>query len=508
MGETILKMEGINKSFSGVQVLKNVSFEANAGEVHALIGENGAGKTVLMKTLIGALKPDSGIYYVAGNRVNFTSPAEAYQGGVSMVYQTFSLIPSLNIIENVLIGRLPTRYGTVLWSEAAKLTEKYLSLIEAQNIPPQRTVSSLRVAEKQEVEIAKALSFNPLVLVLDEPSTALPRAELQHLYKRVRLLRNQGLAIIFISHKLEEIFDLADRVTVIRDGQIVDTTEIKALTPGTLIEKITGREISASISEAKVKQQQGSTVLELRNLSAKGLFSDVNLSVEEGEIVGITGLVGAGKTELGKAIFGALPKSNPVTGEYIFQGKPVNLKYLTPKKATEMGIGMLTEDRQREGIIAEQTVIFHTTLLAFKQVTRGFYIVGRRARKLVWQVIDSVRIRPADPYKQAQFFSGGNQQKLVLGKWLAAQSKLLILDEPTQGVDVGAREEIYKLIREIAEQGNAIVVLSSDLREIMAISQRILIMRQGQVSNEVMAHEVSEGALLNMVLGIEEGDGE
>ena len=497
-------MVNINKSFSGVQVLKNVSFEARAGEIHSLIGENGAGKTVLMKTLTGALAPDSGEYYVAGKHVHFSNPAEAYHGGVAMVYQAFSLIPSLSVAENILIGRLPTTRGRVLWSEVYKEAEKYLSMIGVYHISPRDLVSRLRIAEQQEVEIAKGLSFNPSVLVLDEPSTALPRAELQHLYKLIKLLRDQGLAIIYISHKLEEIFDLADRATVIRDGQIIGTYDIKELTPGTLIEKITGRKISASVSEGMEGKKKGRTVLELRNLEAKGYFSGVNLTVAEGEIVGITGLVGAGKTEVGKAIFGALPKSHPVTGTYIFEGKEVNIKSLTPKRAKKMAIGMLTEDRQGEGIIAEQTVIFHTTILAFNQVAKGFYIVGSKARNLAWSVINSVALRPPDPYKQARYFSGGNQQKLVLGKWLAAQSRLLILDEPTQGVDVGAREEIYKVIRGLAKQGEAVLLISSDLREIMALSNRIVIMRQGRIVSEVMTHEISEEHLLNRVLGIEE----
>ena len=507
MSQITLKMESVNKSFSGIKVLKNVSFEAVAGEVHSLIGENGAGKSVLMKTLTGALHPDSGYYHVVGRDVKFLSPAEAYRGGVSMVYQTLSLIPSLSVTENVLVGRLPVRKGRILWSEAHKEVEKYLGMIEAYHISPKSYVSDLRVAEKQEVEIAKALSFHPSVLVLDEPSTALPRAELQHLYKRIRLLREQGLSVIYISHKLEEIFDLADRVTVIRDGQIVGTFSIEELTPASLIEKITGREISMTVSKVDKGLKQGRPVLELRDFEAHGLFSGVNLTVAEGEIVGITGLVGAGKTEVGKAIFGALTQQNLVNGTYRFEGKKVKVKSLTPQKAKNMGVGMLTEDRQKEGLIAEQTVIFHITLLAFHRVARGLYIMGNRAKKLVWDVINSVAIRPPDPYKQAQYFSGGNQQKLVLGKWLAAEAKLLILDEPTQGVDVGAREEIYKLIRQLAEQGNAVLVISSDLREIMALSHRVIIMRLGQVTGEVWTHDVSEEDLLNRVLGIGEDNG-
>ena len=501
MVEIALKMERINKSFSGVRVLNNVSFEARAGEVQALIGENGAGKSVLMQTLIGVHRPDSGDYWVGGKHVHFGSPAEAYQGGVGMVYQTFSLIPSLSVAENIFMGRLFSKRGRILWSKVYAETERYLRMIEA-NISPRTLVRNLRVAEQQKVEIAKVLSYKPLVVVMDEPSTALPRDEIQNLYKLIKLLREQGHAIVYISHKLEEIFDLADRVTVIRDGEIVGNNKTTELTPALLIEKITGRQISTDVEQCTTTScEPGQKVLELRDLESKELFQDINLKVSEREIVGITGLVGAGKTEIGKAIFGALAKRHRPTGKIIFRGEEIDIRSHRPSKATRMGIGMVTEDRQREGIMPEQSVQFHTTILAFDRVAKGLYIIARRARQLACDIIKAVGLRPPDPDKQVRYFSGGNQQKVIVGKWLAARSKLLILDEPTQGVDVGAREEIYSVIRGLAQQGIAILLLSSDLREILTLSHRIIALRQGRIVSTMRADETSEGELLETVLG-------
>lgn len=497
----IVRMEKINKSFGGVQVLKDVSYEAHRGNVQALVGENGAGKTVLMKILIGALQPDSGEYYIGGKHVHFASPASAYAGGVAMVYQTFSLIPSLNVAENIMMGRLHSRRGKIDWEKVYAETKKYLEMIKA-NISPRTLVSSLKVAEQQEVEIAKALSFNPLVLVMDEPSTALPRSEVQNVYKLARLLREQGLAIVYISHQLEEVFDLADRVTVIRDGEIVGNYNIDEVAPAFLIEKITGRKISTDAQYGGAPSYQlGKKLLELRNLESKGLFSGINLTVSEKEIVGITGLLGAGKTEVAKTIFGALPKHYPVTGTYLLEGKKIDVKSLTPTKAKKLGIGMVTEDRQREGLIPEQSVQFHSTVLAFHRVVRWGYIIARRSKDLVQDIIKAVGLRPPDPNKQVRYFSGGNQQKIVVGKWLAAEAKLLILDEPTQGVDVGAREEIHNVVRKLAEDGGGVLLISSDLKEILALSHRIVVMRQGEIVAEAITRETSEEDLLAMVLG-------
>jgi len=300
---------------------------------------------------------------------------------------------------------------------------------------------------------------------------------------------------------LDEVFEITDRVTVIRDGVIVSTDKTSKITPGTLMERMTGKKISAEIVREEAVKKAGANILELRDFAAKGFFSDINLTVGKKEIVGIAGLLGAGKSELGKAIFGALPKTIPVTGKYILNGKEVDIKSLSPSKAKKMGIGFVTEDRHTEGMIAEQSVSFNVTLPALNRVTRRFVVVGRRVLELVRGVIKAVVLRPPEPGRLVKLLSGGNQQKVVLGKWLAAQAELLMLDEPTRGVDVGAREEIYNVITKLAKGGIGVLLLSSDLREIMKVSDRILVMRHGRIITELAPHETSEAKLLALVLG-------
>jgi ribose transport system ATP-binding protein len=508
LDETALKMTNINKSFGGVQVLYDVNFDVRAGEVHALLGENGAGKSVLMKTLMGVHRPDSGDYVVAGKSVKFNNPAEAQRSRVSMVYQEFGLVKYLTVAENIFMGRLPSRRGMIRWRYTRKRATDVLKALGS-DLSPSAMVGDLKVADQQEVEIARALSYDPVVFVMDEPSAALSYDEIGHLYELVNTLREQGVAIVYITHKLNEVFDIADRCTVIRDGRIVGTYDISELDLSTLVEKMTGKQVSAEIVREDTYKRPKANIIELRNMEAKEkdkeLYSGVNLKVGKGEIVGIAGQIGAGKTELGKTIFGALPKTFTIKGEMIFDGKEVDLKKLSPSTAKKMGIGFVTEDRQAEGIIAEQSVLFNTILPAFQRVTRGFVIIGSKARQLVQGIIKDVALRPPEPSRLVKFLSGGNQQKVVIGKWLAAESKLLILDEPTRGVDVGAREEIYEVVRQQARnKGLGVLLLSSDLREIMIAANRILVMRLGKITHEVLPSETSERQLLHFVLGEEE----
>jgi ribose transport system ATP-binding protein len=504
MPEVTLQMTGVNKSFGGVRVLKDVDFEVYKGEVHGLVGENGAGKSVLMKTLMGVHRPDSGKYIVAGKEVSFRSPAEAQRQHVSMVYQEFGLVEYLSVTENIFMGRLPSRRGIVRRGKAYEQATKLLKMLGS-DVPPRALIADLKVADQQEVEIARALSYDPVVFVMDEPTSALSHDEIRDLFDLIRSLRDKGAAIIYISHKLDEVFEITDRVTIIRDGVIVSTDKTREIEPTTLMERMTGKKISAEVVREKAlkKAKAEENILELRDFGAKGFFSDINLTVGKKEIVGIAGLLGAGKSELGKAIFGALPKTVPVTGKYIFEGKEVDFKTLTPAKAKKMGIGFVTEDRHSEGMIAEQSVSFNVTLPALNRVTRRFVVIGRRVLELVRGVIKEVALRPPEPGRLVKLLSGGNQQKVVLGKWLAAQAELLMLDEPTRGVDVGAREEIYDVITQLAKGGIGVLLLSSDLREIMRVSDRIVVMRHGRIITELLPHETSEGNLLALVLGEE-----
>ena len=507
MDEVALKMTDVNKSFGGVQVLYDVSFDVRAGEVHALLGENGAGKSVLMKTLMGVHRPDSGDYIIAGKKVRFNNPTEAQRNHVSMVYQEFGLVKYLTVAENIFMGRLPSRRGMIRWGYTRQRATEVLKSLGS-DISPSAVVGDLKVADQQEVEIARALSYDPVVFVMDEPSAALSYDEISHLYELINTLRAKGVAIVYITHKLNEVFDLADRCTVIRDGRIVGTYAIDELDLSMLVEKMTGKKVSAEIVREDTYKKPKANIIELYDLEArekeKEFYSGVSLAVGKGEIVGVAGQIGAGKTELGKTMFGALPKTYTIKGKMIFDGEEVNLKTLNPARAKKMGIGFVTEDRQAEGIITEQSVLFNTILPAFHRVTRGFVIIGRLAREVVRGVIKDVALRPPDPNRLVKFLSGGNQQKVVVGKWLAAESKLLILDEPTRGVDVGAREEIYEVVRQQArEKGLGILLLSSDLREIMIAADRIIVMRLGKITHQLLPHETSERQLLHFVLGEE-----
>ena len=505
--DEVVKMTNISKSFGGVQVLYDVNFDVRAGEVHALLGENGAGKSVLMKTLMGVHRPESGDYVVAGKKVRFNNPTEAQRNRVSMVYQEFGLVKYLTVAENIFMGRLPSRRGMIRWGYTRQRAAEVLKSLGS-DIPPATVVGDLKVADQQEVEIARALSYDPVVFVMDEPSAALSYDEIGHLYELVNTLRDQGVAIVYITHKLNEVFDIANRCTVIRDGHIEGTYDISELDLSMLVEKMTGKQVSAQIVREDTYKKPKANIIELHGLEArerdKEIYSGVNLRVGKGEIVGVAGQIGAGKTELGKTIFGALPKTFTIKGEMIFDGEGIDLKKLSPSSAKKMGIGFVTEDRQAEGIVAEQSVLFNTILPAFHRVTRGFVIIGRMARDLVRGVIKDVALRPPEPNRLVKFLSGGNQQKVVIGKWLAAESRLLILDEPTRGVDVGAREEIYEVIRQqVREKGLGVLLLSSDLREIMIAANRILVMRLGKITHELLPHQTSERQLLHFVLGEE-----
>jgi len=494
-------MSGIDKFFGGVQVLHDVSFDVNTHEVHALLGENGAGKSTLMRLLMGVYQPEAGSYFLNGKHVRFDSPFEAQRHGVSMVYQEFGTTSGLTVSENISLGKLPLRRsGLIDWPRVRVRATEMLQLIGS-DVPLSESVGNLSRSQQQEVEIARALFNDPTVLIMDEPSSALSHNEVEHLYRLIRLLRDKGVGIVYISHKLEEVYEIADRVTVLRDGFRVDTRRISDVKIDELMEMITGRRIEFRHRGDGLESQYGKKVLELEHFGLEGKFEDINISVREREIVGVAGLIGAGKTELAKAIFGVLPRDSHVTGKYIFEGKEVRARALNPHKATKMGVGLITENRQTEGLLSEQSLSFNMTVTALDRLSRHFLLLQKELLQLVGKLIRDLQIRPPEADKLVKFFSGGNQQKAVIGKWLASESKLLLLDEPTCGVDVGARQEIYGVMRSLARQGTSILVFSSDVREMLEISDRVLVMRKGRIISEVSPFEVQEHGLLDLMLG-------
>jgi ABC-type sugar transport system ATPase subunit len=417
-----------------------------------------------------------------------------------MVYQEFGLVPYLTVTENILMGRLPTRLGRIDWREARRQAAAALSRLDSV-VSPDAVVGGLKVADQQEVEIARALSYEPVVFIMDEPSSALSRVEIDNLYRLVNALRANGVAVIYITHKLEEVFALADRVTVLRDGSVVGTYDIGDLDAPTLIERMTGKPVGTDLVHVTGAAAGAAGLLDLRGFSVEGLFEDVTFSVAPGTILGIAGVIGAGKSELARAIVGLIPPGRAVRGTVGLAGRAIEPTRMSPHRARALGIGFVSEDRQAEGIVQAQPVQFNIVLPALGRVTSLFSVVRRRARALALSVMDEVRLRPREPDKPVSLLSGGNQQKVVIGKWLAARSRLLILDEPTRGIDIGARQEIYDLIRQQAkDNGLAVLLLSSDLREVLVASDRILVMVEGRITGEIEPAEATEQVLLERVL--------
>jgi ABC-type sugar transport system ATPase subunit len=495
-------MVGISKSFGTISVLNDVSLELRAGEVHALLGENGAGKSSLMKILMGVHQPSGGQLILGGRPVRFANPADAQRNRVSMVYQEFGLVPTLSVTENIFLGRLPTRLGRIDWprarADAAALLARIGSRVSCEAI-----VDDLKVADQQEVEIARALSYDPLVFIMDEPSSALSRVEVENLYGLVRVLKKSGIAIVYITHKLDEVFALANRVTILRDGKVAGTFGIRDLDMKTLVECMTGKPVGADAIRESAEVSNAGNIIELEGFAAERMFSAVNFAVGKGSVVGVAGVIGAGKSELARAIVGALPEGTDVRGKMVFLGRAVDPRTMTPNRARRLGIGFVSEDRQAEGIVQGQSVQFNIVLPALNRVSTGFLTAVGAALQLVLSIMDGVGLRPREPAKLVRLLSGGNQQKVVIGKWLAAQSKFLILDEPTRGIDVTARQEIYDVIRRQArDEGVGVLLLSSDMREILVASDRILIMVQGRITREVAPHQVTERELLDMIMPV------
>ncbi len=487
---TRLKVSNIIKTFPGVNALSDISFEVKAGTVHALCGENGAGKSTLMKIISGIHQPDSGDIYIDNEKVQIKNPITARHLGVGMIAQELNFFPELTVEENLFVGRMPTnKFNSIDWKFLQKeastiLEDNGLSALKGKQL------KFLSVSEIQQIEIAKALSLNAKILIMDEPTSSITESEIKPLFEKIKTLKAQGISIIYISHKLEEIFEIADYVTILRDGQLIATHKVNEITVENIVKLMVGRSLDNIYPKEKVAI--GDKIFEVKNLGKEDMFKDVSFHVKKGEIVGFAGLVGSGRTEVMETIFGLEQYDS---GEIYFSGNKLNTK--TIRKNIEVGIGMVTEDRKKSGIVSCRSVMENATLSSLEKV---FY-KGKRHKDKEYQLVDKyfkkMDVKTPSFDTQIGNLSGGNQQKVILSKWLMRESELLILDEPTRGIDVGNKYEIYKLITAMAKENKAIILVSSELPELIGMCDRIYVMRQGLITGELTRDEFDQETIMN-----------
>jgi len=490
--EYILELKNITKTFPGVKALNNVHLEVKAGEVHALCGENGAGKSTLMKIISGAQKATSGEIYFEGEKVTYNTTKEAQSIGISMIYQEFNLVPYLSVAENIFLGKLPVNASVINWSKLYKLTQDILDQLGLK-ISPKTIVSTLSVAEMQMVEISKCLSTNSKVIIMDEPTAALTDQEIASLFKIIENLTSKGISIIYISHRMDEIFAITDSITIFRDGKHVETMKTSDTNYDEVVSLMVGQNIE-NLYPTRTEVNNG-VVLEVKNLIGRNV-DDVSFSLKEGEILGISGLMGAGNIELSKILYGAIHKHS---GTVTVNGK--ELKGTRPLEAIEKGIGLVPDDRKNEGLVLVRSVKENISLSSMKKITK-FGILDKIAEKnAIKNSISSMNIKVSSSEQLVNNLSGGNQQKVVLSKVLRASPDILILDEPTRGVDVGARAEIYQIIDLLTKNGKSIILVSSDLSEVIGMADRIIIMKEGKIVKEVLRKDCSQELVLAYASG-------
>jgi len=491
----VLEATSIRKAFAGIHALKDVSFQLRAGEVHALIGENGAGKSTLIKVMTGAVQADSGRLSVFGCEIRDHDPGVARTLGIAAIYQQPALFPHLSVAENIACALESTRpWRKIDWKARRRQARELLERAGG-DIHPDRLAGSLSMPEQQIVEIAKAIGADARILITDEPTASLTDQEVERLFGVIRTLRSQGVGVIYISHRLEEIFALADRVTVLRDGHTIATRDVRDVNREEVIEMMVGRPIASVFPKRAVAL--GETALELRSVSnASKSLKDISLSVRRGEVLGIAGLVGSGRTELAETIFGLAPADS---GEILVRGKSVRIH--SPAQAIQLGIGYLPEDRRQHGVILEMPVAANATLANLRTVSHWGWMDQEREEHLAQRYIGQLGIKTPSSQVVAGTLSGGNQQKVALARWLAIDPKILILDEPTQGVDVGSKAEIHKSMVDLAERGLAILLISSELPEVLGMSDRVAVMHAGMISGLLSRQEATQQRILALALG-------
>ena len=485
----------ITKSFAGVHALRDASFELRAGEVHALVGENGAGKSTLIRVFTGAIRPDAGTLHVGGEEVTHNTPAHARSLGIAAIYQQPALFPHLTIAENISLGlEGSSMWRRVDWSARRRQARELLTRAGS-DLDPERLVETLSMPEQQIVEIAKAIGARARIVIMDEPTASLSDREVERLFSVIRALRGAGVGIVYISHRLEEIAAIADRVTVLRDGQTIATREMGEVTPAELIRMMVGRDLSAVFPKRAVPI--GETVLEVRGLTSSSLgVRDVSFAVRAGEIFGLAGLVGSGRTEVAQLLFGLVP---PDAGEVLLKGNRIHPR--TPAEAIELGIAYVPEDRRQHGVILSLPLTANTTLATLGSVSSQGLIDTDRECELTQSYVERLRIKTASVHTEAGMLSGGNQQKAAIARWLATKPEVVILDEPTQGVDVGSKSEIHSIMVDLAEQGKAILMISSELPEILGMSDRIAVMHNGSIAGILDREQATQPEILALALG-------
>ncbi len=505
-GEILVQMERIDKSFPGVHALIDCSFDLRAGEVHALVGENGAGKSTLMKVLAGIYTKDSGRILVRGQEVEVPNPRAAQALGISMIHQELNLMPHLTVAQNVFVGREPRR-GAPFWLDDKETNARTQALFKSMHLQldPRVRVADLSVAKQQMVEIAKALSYNSDVLIMDEPTAALTDSEIDELFRIIRQLRDEGVGIVYISHRLEELKRVSDRVTVMRDGRYIDTVPTAQATIAQIISMMVGRTIYESSPEVPPDADRREKVLEVRNLNRGHVLKDVSFHLRKGEILGFAGLMGAGRTEVARAVFGA---DSIDSGEIYVKGQRVAIG--SPRDAVRYGIGYLSEDRKRYGLALGMDVEANIVMASMRRFLGALgFVQFADTRAAAAKYVDALAIKTPSVLQTVRNLSGGNQQKVVIGKWLTADTEILIFDEPTRGIDVGAKGEIYRLLNELAAQGKSIIMISSELPEILRMSHRVVVMCEGRITGELTIAEATQEKIMHLATlrgGIVAGD--
>jgi len=481
-----LRVEAVSKRYGGVQALDHVNFDLRYGEVHALVGENGAGKSTLIKVLGGIVPRSGGRIIFEGAEVHYQRPIEALQAGIAIIHQELAMMPSLTVIENMYMGRMPGRFGIVNWAELERRTRQAMALIDL-HVDPYAPVQELTISQRQMIEIARALSADAKLIIMDEPNSSLTQAESERLFSVIESLKARGIAIIYVSHKIEEVLRISDRITVFRDGRYVGTVARQDATEQRIISMMVGRELDRST--ISTPEHIGDVLLDVRNLTGSG-FRNVSFQLRKGEILAFSGLVGAGRSEVASAIFGA---TQPTAGEIVFCGGRVHFR--SPQEAIRAGVAMVQEDRKVLSLFMNMTIERNITLAQLPFMSRGI-TSDRVERRLAQQMVGALDIRLASLDEPVSSLSGGNQQKTVLGRWLATKPKLLILDEPTHGVDVGAKAEIYALIRRLAAEGMGVLLISSELPEVLALAHRIVVMHEGRITGILNRQDATEENLM------------